>query len=75
VGAHEQVPERGLFTGATGTAAVGVALVVVGIVLSFGGALMPDPPRACSRVDLYHFSSDRRSLGPFSEHELSHAAG
>ena len=64
-----------LFSGATGIAAVGVALVVLGIVFSIGGAVIAGATKGVFGVALYHFSSDRQALGPFSEHELSHAAG
>lgn len=64
-----------LFGGATGTAAVGVVLVVLGIVLAIGGAVIAGATKGVFGVALYHYSSEHRALGPFSEHELSRAAG
>jgi hypothetical protein len=64
-----------LFGGATGLAAVGVVLVVLGIVCAIGGAVVAGATKGVFGVALYHFSSEQQALGPFSEHELSHAAG
>jgi len=53
----------------------GVALLAVGIVIAVMAGLAAGATKGVFGVALYHFSAENRALGPFSESELSHAAG
>jgi len=60
--------------GATGGAIIGGVLVLVGLALAIAAAVFGGATRGVFGVALYHFVSEDRAVGPFSNQDLASAA-
>jgi hypothetical protein len=63
-----------VIAGGTAAVALGVALILVGVITGIGGAVFGGATRSVFGVALYRFVLEDRTLGPFSSVDLAGAA-
>ena len=63
-----------IISGGTTAIVAGVALVVVGVIVTLGGAVFGGATRNVFGVALYRYVAEDRALGPFTEADLAGAA-
>jgi len=63
-----------LVSGATGSVAIGIVLIAVGIVVAIAAGVIAGATRGVFGVALYHFAAEEQAVGPFTTAELAGAA-
>ena len=63
-----------LIAGNTVAIAAGVPLILVGVIVTIGGAVFGGATRSVFGVALYRYVAEDRALGPFTETDLAGAA-